>query len=1495
MPETSCTKLKDLYKYIGIADEGIPDLAIGELVWSKRGVLRLRLKIDLPFNELSSLTSAVLSGLESRLGEFFGIKHCSVELHWQNPPAPDEAGALLAKWREWLADTIKRTDTKLATAFATSDYKFINGVAEFELLPIHRDYFNNHTLCTIQALAHIKTGINWNFRLKEIDLSVITRQMDEEYNSLLKVIPPAENDGETANAATREIPKSFKPAFRKVDGLVFGKWNTNIPQIELKDITSESGVATITGYMAGYEQRMISNNQRALIKFNVQDTTAALACVCFLRTDHPEQIQALADLNKKYASFQVEVGYDAKFTKDIQGMVTAARLADPPAGRSDNAPEKRVELHCHTKMSAKDAVSNPADVVKLAAQFGHEAVAVTDHGVVQGFPEAFEAAKAMAKAGKPIKLILGMEGYIIPDGEAVVYGLNLPRGENAEVDYNEGNSCPLAYVALDVETTGLDPVKERVIEIGAAKFVRNSSGEYEVSETFHRMLNPEVKLPEFIMKLTGITQAEVDSGIKPLQAVQDLIDFVGDLPVCAHNAMFDIGFIRAEGFRTPNINDPKLKFNPITIDTLRLSVLFWPSLSNHKLDTVCNFLQIDLAHHHRAVDDAIACGQIFARACQIDSELTLTSLNQRSGLLRPEEITDKEHKPNHIIFLVRNLLGLYNLYRLVSISHTQYFHKRPRIPKHLLTYFRHGIIVGAACEAGEVFRHVRNLYESNGCDFELTKGKLNTPASKKLARYYDYLEIQPLTNNLFLTRRQQNPLNDKDLINLNLLVIHLAELTKMRVVATCDSHFLNKEDGIFRHILLTNIGYDVNERQPELYFRNTDEMLAEFTYLSPDKAKEFCVTNPRYFASLVEPSIRPFPDGTFPPLIASADKDIETMTYRRASELYEYQGKLPEIVSKRIEKELNSIIKNGFAIMYYIAHKLVKKSNDDGYIVGSRGSVGSSFVATLCGITEVNPLCPHYRCPHCRYSRFDESGKFGSGFDLPPEKCPDCGEMMIRDGQDIPFETFLGFNGDKQPDIDLNFSGVYQPHAHKYIQEMFGIAHTYRAGTIGCFAEKNALGMVRKYLEDTGEVINRAGQQRLAAGMDGVKRTTGQHPGGIVVIPKEREVFDFTPIQYPADKLDSVMTTTHFDFNSLHDTILKLDILGHDDPTMLKVLSDMTKIKVTDIPIPDEKVMRMFVSTEPLGIPDGTSPADSATLGLPEMGTFMARGMIKETKPSRFYDLVQLMGLSHGTDVWKGNAQDLIHQGICTINEVIGCRDGIMTRLIYYGLPAKSSFDIMEKVRKGKGLSEEHEALMREHNVPDWYIDSCKKIKYMFPKAHAAAYAISALRIAWFKVYYPEAYYSAYFTVRADEFDSDILCVDANTLQNNKRSLRLAFSQNDGKEKDKNLYYIAEIVEEMNLRGIKFLPIDIYDSDPVNFLPEGKGFVRPPLNALPSISSAIAMSIAAERDKGLFKNQSELMQRAKIGETALGVLRDHNCLRDMPTSAQLDLFSLSMG
>ncbi|MGB4610104.1 MAG: PolC-type DNA polymerase III [Saccharofermentanales bacterium] len=1296
-----------------------------------------------------------------------------------------------------------------------------------------------------------------------------TLEAAELYNN--EIEQSREQQKKLKKAQTSQSNKNnYRRKHRKSDQVLWGRTGPPIPLININEINDETDRAMFEGQVFMFETK-ITLNGRLLVKFAITDLTTSISCIIFADPEAKAELTEI--IEDQYIRVTAETYYDGRYTNDFVGKVTCIEKAQKPESRQDNSPQKRVELHIHSKMSAKDGTINPKDIVKTASDFGHSAVAITDHGVMQGFPEICTMAENLQRDGKPIKVIYGVEGYLLNDGfECIAY-------EVKDKDLSEG------FVVIKVDTIGDEPRCNAISRIEALKLRPKDlpNYEFEIIDKFEYFLTADSNLFEAVNdKADAGPQAEQTNSIlsSELDVMRKLEKFLETLPVIASDALKQLNFLRYAGFNVTG-TDPRVKFNPPLIEFNLLT-----QAMINKLPGKMQFLnELDC-------DDLYSIARIFPKLIAESGVNDLIELNNLVDWQSFDELKEQRRKSNHIVLLAKDLLGLYNLYRLCSDSHLKYFYYSPRIPRSVLNYYGAGIIKGMACVDGEIFGKILQLFNACKGDFELAKQKLDNPNLLKLAEQYDYLEIQPLTNNSFLMRDSESYVQSvKDLQNLNKLVIELGSITGKPVCATCDAHYLNPEDAIYRKILMTNMNFEDMEEMADLYFRTTDEMLAEFSYLGKELAEQVVIKNPNLIAEMVTEGIRPFPKGSFPPLIKSADQDIRELTLKEAYRIYGYQGVLPEIVEKRIERELNSIIDNGFAVMYYIAHCVVKKSNQDGFLVGSRGSVGSSLVATLCGITEVNPLQPHYVCPECKYSEFDDSGDYGSGYDLPNKKCPHCAAELKRDGQDIPFETFLGFAGDKQPDIDLNFSGFYQAKAHQFIEEMFGASQTFRAGTISSYAERNSAGMVLKYFEENSMPVSTTEVTRLAQGLQGVKATTGQHPGGIVIVPKERDIFDFTPIQYPANKKDSGVITTHFDFHSLDETILKLDILGHDDPSMLKVLSDITGVNAIDIPIPDEKVMSLFYSTEALGIPDQESAIKCATIGLPELGTMLVRNMIAETKPTKFYDLVQISGLSHGTDVWTGNAQELIRNGTCTIDEVIGCRDSIMTYLIYRGLPKKSSFDIMERVRKGKGLSQEQEKLMLKHNIPQWYIDSCKKIKYMFPKAHAVAYIVSALRIAWYKVYYPEAYYCAYFTIRANEFSSEELCLSSNEIRIKRAEQSKNWKQLTAQEQKRHFY--LELVEEMQQRGIDFLPIDLKKSKATEFYSPEKGKIRPPFNAIPNISETLSNQIVKARETGgEFKTREELARRAELGAASIESLAKAGVLEDLAESAQIDLFSM---
>ncbi len=1108
---------------------------------------------------------------------------------------------------------------------------------------------------------------------------------------------------------------------------------------------------------------------------------------------------------------------------------------------TDDAEEKRVELHLHTQMSSMDSVIPPEEAVRRAHAWGHSAVAITDHGNLQGFPRAMLTAEKLG-----MKVIYGLEGYFVNDEARAVFG-----EDNAVFDKDE-------FVIFDLETTGLSPLSCAITEIGAVIYKNG-----EILNTFSTFVDPGHPIPENIVSITGITDEMVKGAPTPAEAVKDFLDFCGDRVLIAHNASFDTGFIRKV------CEDNGYPFKNTYLDTVALSRYVNPDLKRHKLDTITEYYHLEKFNHHRATDDAEALGRIFTCMCHRLREEGVTdfiSLNRSMS----ENADPKKLKSYHIILLVQNQVGLKNLYKLVSASYLDYYSRHPRIPKSMLDAHRDGLIVGSACEAGELYHAI--LEGKPSADIE------------RIARYYDYLEIQPLCNNAFMV--DEGTVADFErLRDINRTILRLADKLQKPCVATGDVHFLNKHDEIYRQILLHGQKFSDADRETGLYMRTTKEMLDEFSYLSPEDAYRVVVTNTREIADRVE-NIRPIPEGFYPPKMEGSEEELEACCYDRAKELY--GDPIPEVVKVRLDRELTAIIKHGFAVLYIIARRLVQKSEQDGYLVGSRGSVGSSFVATMAGISEVNPLPPYYLCPKCKKSEFFTDGSVGSGFDLPPKSCPDCGAEYIRDGHDIPFETFLGFKGDKTPDIDLNFSGDVQGAAHKYTEVLFGAENVFRAGTISTLADRTAYGYVKHYLDDKGYTINRAHTERLIAGCAKVKKTTGQHPGGIIVVPRDKDIYDFTPVQHPADDASSETVTTHFAFEYLHDTILKLDILGHDVPTKYKLLERFTGMDILSVPMSDPQVMSLFTSTEALGVTPDAIDSETGTLGLPEFGTSFTRQMLIDSQPKCFSDLLQISGLSHGTNVWLGNAQDLVKNGTCTISEVIGTRDNIMVYLMHRGLPSDVSFKIMETVRKkNKQLTPEQEAVMREHNVPEWYIESCRKIQYMFPKAHAAAYVISALRLAWFKVYYPLEFYACFFTINLDSFNGEMAMMGQSNL---RRALRELKEKPDASQKDKDTYTTMQIFLEFLARGLKVLPIDLERSDAAVFLPED-GQMRLPFGCLPGLGGIAAQNIAlAMKNPEDIRSVEDLRLKAGLSKTVIETMQKNGILASLPETNQMTLF-----
>ncbi len=1213
----------------------------------------------------------------------------------------------------------------------------------------------------------------------------------------------------------------------------------NEKMIKVKEVTAESGKVAISGRVTRVEERELRNG-KTLYCFDIYDGSSTITCKSFVEPEKLEEVRPQLQENS-----HVELEGNAQFDPYAREITIIANVVislpkKEILTRMDNAEIKRVELHMHTQMSQMDGITRVEDLINRARKWGMKSIAITDHGVAQSFPHANDTVK---QGNNDIKVLYGVEAYLCPDGQTSVYG-----DGNIDIDTE--------YCVLDIETTGIPYRSEMITELGAIK-IKNG----KIIDEFECFVNPEKPIPYEVVQVTHITDDMVKSARTIKDVLPEFIKFCGDDVLVAHNANFDIGFLRYQA------NKLGLKLDNTYIDTLSLAKDLFPEYTKYKLGIIAANLRIKVDVAHRALDDVKTLVKVFEVMLERLREQGVTKLND-IDTISSKNMNIKKLPTYHAIIIAKNPIGLKNLYKLISFSHLDYFYKKPKIPKSIYKKYSEGLIIGSACDQGELYQAILNGYSEEKIE--------------NIAKFYDYLEIQPLGNDEYLVR--EGILKSKDdLIAINRKIVELGEKLNKLVCATCDVHFMDPEDEIYRRILQAGQGFDDADHQAPLYLRTTEEMLNEFAYLGKEKAYEVVVTNTNKVADMCEP-ISPISPDKCTPYIDGCEKNIEDIAMNKAHELY--GNPLPEIVETRLRKELDSIIKNGFSVMYIIAQKLVWKSNEDGYIVGSRGSVGSSLVAYMTGITEVNGLKAHYRCPKCKYSDFSDHG-FKNGIDLPDAWCPKCGKKLVKDGIDIPFETFLGFNGDKEPDIDLNFSGEYQTKAHKYAEVILGKGTTFKAGTIGTIAEKTAYGYVKKYFEERNQVISSAEINRLSKGCTGIKRTTGQHPGGVVVVPTGHEIYEFCPVQHPADDPDSDIVTTHFDYHSIDKNILKFDMLGHDDPTVIRMLYDLTGIDPTKVPLDDKTTMSIFSSTEAIGVRKEDINSEVATFGVPEFGTKFVRGMLVDTKPSTFEELLRISGLSHGTDVWLNNAQELINNETITLSEAICTRDDIMIYLMSMGLPSQNSFKIMESVRKGKGLTEDQETLMRENNVPEWYIESCKKIKYMFPKAHAAAYVINAFRIAWFKVHIPKAYYATMYSIRSDEFDSEFMIFGEKKVKDKMEEIdKLG---NVATQKDKGMYNVLEYVLEMYKRGISFLPIDIYKSDATKFKMEPEG-IRPSLCSISGLGQVAAESIVEARKDGEFISKEDLMKRSKAGKSIIDLLDKFGCLDGMSTSNQLSLF-----
>ncbi|MBQ2450530.1 MAG: PolC-type DNA polymerase III [Lachnospiraceae bacterium] len=1316
-------------------------------------------------------------------------------------------------------------------------------------------------------IQQIVEGITNRFANHSED-EYVPREAEEKTKKPLEKQNTKSADAETKEKTTSEAAKPVKAEEKGWQGKKNEGFQRRLPKksdnpdviygrdfedeaMNIEEIWGEMGEITIRGKVRTLEQREI-RNEKTIVSFEMTDYTDTIKVKMFV---HNEQLpELLGDL--KVGAFVKVKGVTVNDTFDRELTIASVngvkKIPDFTTTREDNSPIKRVELHCHTKMSDMDGVADVKTIIKRAKKWGHKAIAITDHGCVQAYPDANHA----LDHGDEFKVIYGVEGYLVDDKKEIVTN-------------GKGQTLDQSFVVFDIETTGFSPITNKIIEIGAVKVVNG-----EITERFSTFVNPEVPIPFEIEKLTGINDSMVIDSETIEVILPQFLAFVGDAMLVAHNANFDVSFIKENAKRM----DIPVDFT--YVDTVGIARTLLTAQAKYTLDAVAKTLGISLENHHRAVDDAECTAEIFVKFIAMlkkDGVETLEALNE---LGKSSVNAVRKLHSYHIIILAKNQTGRINLYRLVSESHLKYYYKRPLIPKSLIEKYREGLIIGSACEAGELFRAM-----------------LDGQSEEQIARivdFYDYLEIQPIGNNRFMVEsdRYRDIQSDDDLIALNKRVVKLGEQFNKPVVATCDVHFLDPEDEVYRRIIMAGKGFKDADNQAPLFLRTTEEMLDEFAYyLGSEKAEEIVIKNTNMIADMCD-RIAPVRPDKCPPVIENSDEQLREICYRKAHEMY--GENLPEIVKARLERELNSIISNGFAVMYIIAQKLVWKSVEDGYLVGSRGSVGSSFVATMAGITEVNPLSPHYYCGKCHYCDFEseEVKKFAgmAGCDMPDAYCPNCGEKLIKDGFDIPFETFLGFKGNKEPDIDLNFSGEYQSKAHKYTEVIFGYGQTFRAGTIGTLADKTAFGYVKNYYEERGKHKRTSEINRIVEGCVGVRRTTGQHPGGIVVLPVGEEINSFTPVQHPANDMTTDTITTHFDYHSIDHNLLKLDILGHDDPTMIRMLQDLTGIDPTTIPLDDPKVMSLFQDTSALGVtPEQLGGTKLGALGIPEFGTDFAMQMVIDAQPKYFSDLVRISGLSHGTDVWLGNAQTLIQEGKATISTAICTRDDIMVYLIGMGMDSELSFTIMESVRKGKGLKKEWEEEMAAHNVPDWYIWSCKKIKYMFPKAHAAAYVMMAWRIAYCKIYHPLAYYCAFFSIRASAFSYEIMCqgqahLEATLADYKKRSDSLS-------NKEQDCMKDMRLVQEMYARGYEFMPIDVFRAHSRNFqIIEGK--IMPSLSSIEGLGEKAADAIMEAAKDGAFLSKEDFRIRTKVSKTVIELMSSLNLLGDIPESNQISLFDL---
>ncbi len=1393
-------------------------------------------EIDIYLNSIDNSLLNEIKELEIQIkSNFIGVNRVSIKMIPKDIDTNQKEEILKDNWNSILS-LITKENPFFGAIIYYSNWEMVQETLQITLPYDYRNYIEKmcckeimlKTICDLVGTINI--AFNYSMKTKENMPKIEDETKNIIHQQVINV----------SHSVVKESKNQRVDKVQEDDDIIFGKeFNGAVTQLSSLSENDESVIIQVE--ILNVEIRDLKNENKLVI-IDVTDYTNSITCKFFVKKEHFDKVKG--NIKKGcWINIKGVLEYDSFIQERIIKAKDITKAHASKSIRMDQADEKRVELHAHTQMSSMDAVVPVSKLIERAALWGHKAIAITDHGVVQAFPDAAASAKK-----HKIKVIYGVEAYIVDDLASIVQS---PKDQTFDD----------TYIVFDLETTGFIPGKDKITEIGAIK-IRNG----EIVDKYQTFVNPKQPISKEVTELTGITNEMVANAPIIEEVLPNFLDFIQDGVLVAHNSDFDVSFI---SYFAKSIN---FEINNSVVDTLGLARLLLPNLTKHKLNYVAQALDIELKNHHRAIDDAHATALIFLEFIKMFKKLSINSLNQ-INLYAAKQIDVKKLKTYHAIILVKDQVGLVNLYKMISKAHIEYFFKRPRIPKSIYMQYNEGLMIGSACEAGELYKAIlENKAEE---------------IIKDIANFYDYLEIQPIANNEFLVTNHKVS-SKEELRTINKKIVHLGNQLGKLVIASGDVHFLDPEDEVYRRIIMKGQNFTDADHQPPLYLHTTDEFLKEFAYLGEEIAYQVVIENPNKIADLIE-EVKPIPDETFPPEIEGAEDELIDITTKKAREIY--GEPLPNPVKNRLDRELGSIIKNGFAVLYIIAQKLVWKSLEDGYLVGSRGSVGSSFVATMATITEVNPLPPHYICPSCKYSDFDSEDvkKFagGSGCDMPDKSCPSCGKILQKEGHDIPFETFLGFDGDKEPDIDLNFSGEYQSRAHAYTEELFGSSHVFRAGTIGTLAEKTAYGFVQKYLEEKNMVLSKAEIGRLTLGCTGIKRTTGQHPGGLMIVPRNNDIHNFCPVQRPANDMKSTTTTTHFDYHSISGRLLKLDILGHDDPTIIRMLEDITGIDARTIPLDDKKVMSLFTSTDALNVTKEEINSDVGSLALPEFGTKFVRQMLVDTKPSTFSDLIRISGLSHGTDVWLNNAQELVRSGTANISEVISTRDDIMVYLIIQGVEKKSAFKIMESVRKGKGLSEQQEQEMRDAGVKDWYIDSCKKIKYMFPKAHAAAYVMMAFRIAYFKVYYPEAFYAAYFSIRAKgAFDYELMCKGKQVCEDAIKQLEQSSNLST---KEKDILTVLEVVREMYARGIIFKPIDLYESDAERFIIKPDG-ILPPFNSLQGLGDTAAKSIIESRGTGNFLSIEDFKNKTKVSGTIIELMKENNILRDLPETSQLSLF-----